>query len=115
MFNATIKGRLGSDPEMRYTKGGPPVVNLSVAHNWLYHDERLVKWIRCSVWGELAETANTTLQKGDLVQISGTVSFRTWTREDGKRSNYGGLDLIERSRWIRLKFLKQRSRDFIVG
>ena len=84
MFNATIKGRLGSDPEMRYTKGGTPVVNLSVAHNWLYHDERLVKWIRCSVWGELAETANTTLHKGDLVQISGTVSFRTWTREDGK-------------------------------
>ena len=84
MFNATIKGRLGSDSEMRYTKEGTSVVNFSIAHNWLYHDERLVKWIRCSVWGELAETANATLHKGDLVQISGTVSFRTWTREDGK-------------------------------
>ena len=55
MFNATIKGRLGSDSEMRYTKEGTSVVNFSIAHNWLYHDERLVKWIRCFVWGEAAE------------------------------------------------------------
>ena len=33
MFNATITGRLGSDPEMRYTDGGTPVVNVPVAHN----------------------------------------------------------------------------------
>ena len=84
MFNATITGRLGTDPEMRYTDGGTPVVNVSIAHNWLYRDERLVKWIRISIWGELAEKAMTALHKGDLVQISGTVSFRTWTREDGK-------------------------------
>ena len=83
MFNATITGRLGTDPEMRYTKDGTPVVNLSVAHNWLYHDEKLVKWIRCSIWGELAEKAMTALHKGDLVKVSGTVTFRTWTRQDG--------------------------------
>ena len=55
MFNATITGRLGTDPEMRYTDGGTPVLNVSIAHNWLYRDERLVKWIRCFVWGEAAE------------------------------------------------------------
>jgi len=83
MFNATITGRMGSDPEMRYINEGTPVVNFSVAHNWLYRDERLVKWIRASVWGELAEKANDTLQKGDLVKVSGTVTFRPWTRQDG--------------------------------
>ncbi len=83
MFNATIKGRLGSDPEMRYTKEGTSVVNFSIAHNWLYHDERLAKWIECSVWEELAEKAYATLHKGDLVQVSGAVTFRTWTRQDG--------------------------------
>ena len=83
MFNATITGRLGTDPEMRYTDGGTPVVNVSVAHNWLYRDERLVKWIRCSIWGELAEKAMAALHKGDLVKVSGTVTFRTWTRQDG--------------------------------
>jgi hypothetical protein len=30
MFNATITGRLGTDPEMRYTDGGTPVVNVSI-------------------------------------------------------------------------------------
>ena len=83
MFNATITGRLGTDPEMRYTDGGTPVVNVSIAHNWLHRDERLVKWIRISIWGELAEKAMTALHKGDLVKVSGTVTFRTWTRQDG--------------------------------
>ena len=83
MFNATITGRLGTDPEMRYTDGGTPVVNVSIAHNWLHRDERLVKWIRCSIWGELAEKAMAALHKGDLVKVTGTVTFRTWTRQDG--------------------------------
>ena len=83
MFNATITGRLGTDPEMRYTDGGTPVVNVSIAHNWLNRDERLVKWIRCSIWGELAEKAMAALHKGDLVKVTGTITFRTWTRQDG--------------------------------
>ena len=83
MFNATITGRLGTDPEMRYTDGGTPVVNVSIAHNWLYRDERLVKWIRISIWGELAEKAMAALHKGDLVKVWGTITFRTWTRQDG--------------------------------
>ena len=83
MFNATITGRLGNDPEMRYTDGGTPVVNVSIAHNWLHRDERLVKWIRISIWGELAEKAMTALHKGDLVKVTGTITFRTWIRQDG--------------------------------
>ena len=55
---------------MRYTDGGTPVVNVSVVHNWLYRDERLVKWIRCSNWGELAEKAMAALHKGDLLKVS---------------------------------------------
>ena len=90
MFNATITGWLGTDPEMRYTKDGTPVVNLSVAHNWLYHDEQLVKWIRCSIWGELAEKAMAALHKGDLVKVSGTVTFRAWTRQGCQPSTSPG-------------------------
>jgi len=43
MFNATITGRMGSDPEMRYVNEGTPVVNFSIAHNWLYREEKSVK------------------------------------------------------------------------
>ena len=59
------------------------MVNVSIAHNWLHRDERLVKWVRCSIWGELAEKALTALHKGDLVKVMGTVTFRTWSRHDG--------------------------------
>ena len=68
---------------MRYTNEGTAVVNVSIAHNWLYRDGKLVKWIRCSIWGELAEKAMTALPKGDLVTVLGTVTFRAWTRQDG--------------------------------
>jgi len=85
MFNATITGRMGSDPEMRYVNDGTPVVNFSIAHNWLYRDEKLVKWIRVSIWGELAEKAMTALHKGDLLTVLGTVTFRNWSRQDGTR------------------------------
>jgi len=46
-------------------------------------DEQLVKWIRCSIYGELAEKAMAALHKGELVKVSGTVTFRTWIRQDG--------------------------------
>ena len=91
MFSATITGRLGNDPEMRYTDGGTPVAKDSIAHNWLYRDERLVKWIRCSIWGELAEKSMTALHKGDLVKVVGTITFRTWHRQDG--TSVEGVDL----------------------
>ena len=42
-----------------------------------------MKWIRCSIYGELAEKAMAALHKGELVKVSGTVTFRTWARQDG--------------------------------
>ena len=52
MFKATISGRLGSDPEMRYTPAGEPVCNFRIAHNF---------------------------KKGELVQVAGNVTFSYWT------------------------------------
>ena len=83
MFNATIVGRLGNDPEIRYTEKGVAVTNFPVAHNWVFHEEKLVKWVKCSAWGEIADKANEELRKGDLAQVSGPVTFRTWRRDDG--------------------------------
>ena len=39
--------------------------------------------VHCSIWGELAEKAMTGMHKGDLVKVLGTVTFRTWSRQDG--------------------------------
>ena len=79
MFKATISGRLGSDPEMRYTPGGEPVCNFRIAHNFKKGDRIEVEWIKVACWGEqLAEQANL-LAKGDLVKITGDVTLSYWT------------------------------------
>ncbi len=72
-------GRLGRDPEMRYTTEGTPVTSFSVATDRRWTDssgqsqERTV-WFRVSAWRRLAETCNQYLTKGRLVFIEGTLT-----------------------------------------
>ena len=74
----TLTGRLGSDPEMRYTPSGDAVTNFSVAttRRWTGADgqaqERTIWW-RIATWRKLAETCNQYLSKGRQVQVVGTV------------------------------------------
>lgn len=89
-----IIGHLGSDPEMRYTPGGTPVTNFSVAANRKWTDKEgnakeEVTWFRISAWNRLAETCNQYLSKGRQVHIEGTLkpddngSPRVYERNDG--------------------------------
>ena len=79
MFKATVSGRLGSHPEMRYTPGGEAVCNFRIAHNFKKGDRVDVEWVKVACWGEqLAEQANQ-LAKGELVEVIGDVSFSYWT------------------------------------
>ena len=83
MFEAIIQGRLGKDPEMRYTPSGTAVLNFSIAHNWQYKDQNITKWVNGTVWAGLAEEVNGKFAKGDLVLTKGPITFRTWHRDDG--------------------------------
>jgi len=74
-----IVGNLGRDPEMRYTPGGQPVTNFSVATNRRYTasngekvDETI--WFRVSAWGRLAETCSQYLKKGRKVLVEGRLT-----------------------------------------
>ena len=83
MFDAIIQGRLGKDPEMRYTPNGTAVLNFSIAHNWEYRGQNKFKWVKCTVWGDLAEEVNNEgFTKGQLVRVKGSITFRTWQRDD---------------------------------
>ena len=83
MFEAIIQGRLGKDPEMRYTPNGTAVLNFSIAHNWQYKDQNITKWVNATVWADLTEEVNGKFSKGDLVRAKGSITFRTWHRDDG--------------------------------
>ena len=81
MFEAIIQGRLGKDPEMRYTPNGTAVLNFSIAHNWQYKDQNITKWVNGTIWADLAEEVNGKFAKGDLVLTKGPITFRTWHRD----------------------------------
>ncbi len=85
MFSETIVvGRLGSDPEMRYTAEGQPFTHISVATEIGYGDNKKTVWYRCTIWGKQAESANQYLHKGDIVAVTGQIQPpRIWTGQDG--------------------------------
>lgn len=83
-------GNLGRDPEMRYTPSGRPVTafSLAVDRTWASaegerHEE--TDWFNIVAWGELAETCNRYLRKGDRIYIEGRLKARSWEGKDGQK------------------------------
>ncbi len=85
-----VIGRLGRDPEMRYTPSGKPVTSFSVvtSRSWVTtNGERRedTEWFNVVAWGSLAEICNQYLSKGRQVYIEGRLQTRSWEDEEGKR------------------------------
>lgn len=72
-FHMAFSGRLGRDPEMRYTPQGKAVCNMSVACNINQYINgsfsTVTAWLRVTVWGAAAEACNTYLRKGSEVIV----------------------------------------------
>ena len=89
---ALLIGRLGADPEVRYTPDGTMVVNFRLATDLQWKDkngERLqrTEWHRIVAYGKLAEICSNYLSKGKLIFIEGRIQTRSWEDKDGvKRS-----------------------------
>lgn len=81
-------GRIGRDPEMKYTPSGQPVANFSVATDESYTGKdgqkvEKTEWHKIVVWGKQAEFCGNFLSKGRLVYIEGKLETRKWTDKDG--------------------------------
>lgn len=81
-------GRLGRDPEMKYTPAGQPVANFSLATDESYKGKdgqkvEKTEWHRIVAWGKQAEFVGNYLAKGRLVYIEGKLETRKWTDKDG--------------------------------
>lgn len=97
--HVSIEGRLGQDPELRWTSAGKPVLNGSVADTprrfnrdtnaWEDAGETL--WLRFSLWGPKAEAAAEVLRKGDLVTATGRLKQRSF-EQDGQRRTVVEMD-----------------------
>jgi len=83
-------GRLGADPEIRYTADGTAVTTLSIATNRLVKredrwEEGDTDWHRVVAWRRLAEICGEYLSKGSNVYVEGRLSTRSWEDRDGNK------------------------------
>ncbi|MFO7570140.1 MAG: single-stranded DNA-binding protein [Smithellaceae bacterium] len=85
---AILVGRLGKDPEVRYTPDGTMVTNFNLATDETWKDKngekvQKTEWHRIVTFGKLAEICGNYLVKGKLVFIEGRIQTRAWDDKDG--------------------------------
>ncbi len=90
-------GRLGQEPEMRYTPSGRPLTKFQLATNrsWKSADgekKTETEWFNVIAWGKLAEICNQYLSKGQQVYIEGRLHTRQWQDEEG--GNHSSVEVI---------------------
>jgi single-strand DNA-binding protein len=81
-------GRLGRDPEVRYTPSGKAVANFSIATSEQWTNKEGTKteqteWHRIVAWGRTGEICGEYLKKGSLVYIEGKLQTRSWEDREG--------------------------------
>lgn len=84
-----LMGRLGADPDVRYTQSGTAIANFNVAteYGWKRSDgewENETEWTRIVAMGKLGEKAKEKFGKGDLVYIEGRKRTQTWKDREGE-------------------------------
>jgi len=85
-----LLGRLGADPELKYTPNGTAVTNFSMATNQVWKDksgtqQEKTEWHRIVAWQRLAEICGDLLKKGSLVYIEGKLQTRNWDDKQGNK------------------------------
>jgi single-strand DNA-binding protein len=85
-----IIGRVGRDPEMRYTPSGRPVTTFSVGttRSWNTSDGEKrseTEWFNVVAWSNLAEICKQHLSKDRLVYVEGRLQTRHWEDQEGNK------------------------------
>ena len=85
-----LVGRLGADPEVRYTNTGTPVANFNIATSTNFTDKsgektERTEWHRIVAFGKLGEICGEYLAKGKQVYIEGRLQTREWDDRDGNK------------------------------
>ena len=84
---AILVGRLGRDPEVRYTSDGRAVTNFSIATSDEWKDKdtgekrERTEWHRIVAFGKLGEICGEYLSKGRQVYIEGKLQTRSWEKD----------------------------------
>ncbi len=86
-----LVGRLGKDPEVRYTPSGAAVANFTMATSEEWKDKNTgekqerTEWHRVVAWRRLGEVCGEYLHKGSQIYIEGRLQTRAWEDRDGNK------------------------------
>ena len=88
MNKVMLIGRLGADPQLKYTPSGRANVNFNLATNASWKDQEgnqqeRTDWHRIVAWGKLAEVIGEWLKKGSLVYMEGRLQTRNYDDNNG--------------------------------
>ena len=108
-----LVGRLGKEPELKFTTSGKAVCNFSLATSEKWKDQggevqEKTEWHRCQAWGKSAENAAKWLNKGKLAYIEGKLQTRSWEK-DGQ--THYTTEIVVRE-WQALEFDKTDNQDY---
>jgi len=81
----TINGKVGQEPELRYTQGGMAVLTFSVADTYGKDDKKKTTWHNVTVFSKLAENVANTIAKGSTVIVVGRYEQDEFTKKDGTK------------------------------
>lgn len=88
MARATIIGNLGRDAEMKMLGSGSSVLEFSIAVNQKFREQgdwkEVTRWYRVSLWGTRGEKIKPYLLKGKQVYVTGALTVREYTTQDGR-------------------------------
>ena len=83
-----LVGRLGADPQLKYTPSGKANASFNVATNFVWKDQdgnqqEKTDWHRVTAWGKLAEVMGEWLKKGSYVYLEGRLQTRSYEDTNG--------------------------------
>jgi len=81
--NLVFTGNCGGDMEVRYTKAGKAVGSVNVAMTQGWGESKKTTWVKCTVWGDRADSLAPYLKKGTPVTMQGELEIDVWQNKEG--------------------------------
>lgn len=81
-------GRLGRDPESRFTPDGMQVVNFSIAVGRKYKDREETEWVSIVAFGKLAEICAEYLSRGKQIYVAGRLNTQKYQDKEMGQNRY---------------------------
>ena len=91
-IHATFVGRLGRDPETRYTSGGQSVTDVALASNHGFGEKQSTTWVKAVFFGKQGETIAQHCKKGNQLLVSGDLYEDTFTTQQGEQKKSLKMD-----------------------